>query len=526
MKEDRGVIGVFSPNDFREWVREENIDLMIRHEQLLVDFLRGEGYEVVRGGEGSQKMDSIAWNTALVREHVKHVVDAGADVLILNEGSWTFPYDSRDAAQYFAHLKRGKDPSFSPPVLIFAYQDTQVPGMVAGMAVAGALRRIGVPYHLVYGRIDSDEAVRERVRDILNFYERRREAAGRAAEVREELHHHKYVAFGGMSLKMCTTTADVDAWAKLFGISYEALDQSELTKRALELVSWSGKAGESDPVAITDDRVKKGVESLERRCKMDFSREKFRDSNKLLYQLSYYYAACDLLERDDGTFAGIKCQDELSASECTMCLATAFLSNDFSPLGEMKEIAPCACENDMDSSLTQLFLSLLSGGKSSGFGDFRDVEGGTLAIVNCGQHPPSFFGQESDTAEEKLARTEFIGQEVFYHAGGAAVRGRTGGGQVMTIARLARENLRYYLVGTVLNTIDVSPEEHERYNVSWPIIRGRVPISGEELIRLWPCNHLGFVYGDYTPHLVELAARVGIGYRVYDRNGILHEGMA
>jgi L-fucose isomerase-like protein len=522
----KSVIGIFSPNDFRAWVREENIDLMIRHEGLLLDFLRGEGYEVVRGGEGRGKMDSIAWNTALVREHVKHVVDGGAEVLILNEGSWTFPYDSRDAAQYFAHLKRGSDPSFSPPVLIFAYQDTQVPGMVAGMAVAGALRRIGIPYHLVYGRIDSDEAVRERVRNILAFYDRRRKAAGRAAEVRDELHRQKYVAFGGMSLKMCTTTADVDAWAKLFGISYEALDQSELTKRALSYVSWSGKAGESDPVAITDERVSAAIESLKERCVLDYSRAKFTDINKLIYQASYYYAACDLLEEYDGTFAGIKCQDELSASECTMCLATSFLSNDFGPLGEAKKVVPCACENDMDSSLTQLFLSLLSGGKSSGFGDFRDVEEDVLAIVNCGQHPPSFFGQEGEAAEEKLAQTEFIGQEVFYHAGGAAVRGRTGGGQVMTIARLARENLRYYLAGTVLNTIAVSPDEHERYNVSWPIIRGRVPISGEELIRLWPCNHLGFIYGDYTPHLVELAARLGIGYRIYDRNSILHEGVA
>ena len=526
MEKEKSRLGVFSPNDFREWVRNDNIDLMIGHEALLVDFLRGEGYEVVRGGEGHARMDTIAWNTALVREHIERIAAAGADVLVLNQGSWTFPYDSRDAVQHFTHLMRKGDPSFVPRVLIFAYKDTRVPGMVAGMAVAGALRRIGIPYHLVYGRIDADEEVQERMRAILGFYDRRWEAAAVAAAVREALHLQKYVAFGGMSLKMCTTTADVDAWAQLFGISYEALDQSELTKRALTFVNWSGRAGESEPVEITDKRVKAGIANLEQRCKLDFSRDKFRDVNKLLYQLSYYYAACDLLEEYDGTFAGIKCQDELSASECTMCLATAFLSGDFGPEGAAKNVVPCACENDMDSSLTQLVLSLLSGGKSAGFGDFRDVEGDVLAIVNCGQHPPSFFGREDEAAEAKLAQTEFIGQEVFYHAGGAAVRGRTGGDQVMTIARMARENLRYYMVATVLRTIDVLPEEHGNYNVSWPIIRGRVPIPGEELIRLWPCNHLGFVYGDYTPHLVELAAKLGIGYRIYDRNGILHEGVA
>lgn len=525
MSKNKSVIGIFSPNDFREWVRVENIDLMIRHEGLLADFLRGEGYEVVRGGEGREKMDSIAWNTALVREHVGHIAGAGAGVLILNEGSWTFPYDSRDAVQYFAHLKKKENPTPTPRVVIFCYKDTQVPGMVAGMAVAGALRRVGIPYHLVYGRIDRDEGVQRRLRDILAFHDRREEASGLADAATEELHLQKYVAFGGMSLKMCTTTADVDAWAKLFGISYEALDQSELKKGALGLVSWSGKEGESEPAEIADERVKKGIENLEQNCRLDFSRDKFTDINKLVYQLSYYYAACDLLEEYDGTFAGIKCQDELSAHECTMCLATAFLSNDFGPEGEGKKVVPCACENDMDSSLTQLFLSLLSGGKSSGFGDFRDVEGDVLAIVNCGQHPPSFFGREGDTAEEKLSNTEFMGQEVFYHAGGAAVRGRTGGGQSITIARVARENLRYYLVGTVLSTVDVDEEEHENYNLSWPIMRGKVPMSGEELIELWPCNHLGFVYGDYTPHLVELAAKLGIGYRVYDRNGVLHSNV-
>ena len=368
MKIKKSKIGVFSPNDFREWVRIENIDLMIEHESLLLDFLRGEGYEVIRSGEGFTKMDSIAWNTTLVREHMENIVDAGADVLVLNQGSWTFPYDSRDAVQHFAHLKRRENPSFIPPVLIFSYKDTQVPGMVAGMAVAGALRRIGIPYHLVYGRIDEDENVQKRIIGIMEFYDRRREVAVQADQVKEELHLQKYIAFGGMSLKMPTTTADVDARAKLFGISYEALDQSELKKRALRYVSWSGKEGESDPVAIMDERVKVGVENLEKNCKLDFSLEKFSDINKLIYQLSYYYAACDLVEEYDGTFAGIKCQDELSADECTMCLATAFLSNDFGPEGQGKEVVPCACENDMDSSLTQLMLSLLSGERAPASG--------------------------------------------------------------------------------------------------------------------------------------------------------------
>jgi len=99
------------------------------------------------------------------------------------------------------------------------------------------------------------------------------------------------------------------------------------------------------------------------------------------------------------------------------------------------------------------------------------------------------------------------------------VRGRTPGNHLMTVARLGRENLRYRMVATVVETLDVDPSEHEKFNVSWPIIKGKIPISGRELVDVWPCNHLGFAYGDYTPHLAELAHRLDIGYIIYDKNG-------
>ena len=88
-------IGVFSPNDPRPWVRADNLDLMIDHESRLVEALQSRGYEVVRGGEGLAREDQIAWSTSLVQEHVGRIADADPAVLIINQGSWTFPYDSR-----------------------------------------------------------------------------------------------------------------------------------------------------------------------------------------------------------------------------------------------------------------------------------------------------------------------------------------------------------------------------------------------------------------------------------------------
>jgi L-fucose isomerase-like protein len=507
-------IAVFSPNDPRPWVRSENLDLMLDHEARLVDELRRRGYVVERGGEGMPREDQVAWSTSLVQEQVKRLADRKPAVLIVNQGSWTFPYDSIDAVKLLA-----KSTGDTPRVVMFSYKDTQVPGLVAGMAAGGGLKRIGIPFVACYGKIDEDSAVGDRLSEILDFYKARWEAVQVVQGALARLPFQKYLALGGMSLKMATTTADVDQWQKIFGISYEALDQSALTDRALAMVEWKGAPGESTYL-VKDSRLAGAVSYLleQGHGSFDFTRDGLRGPEKFILQLAFYYAALDLVEELGVTFAGIKCQDELSARYCTVCPAAAFLNNDVGPDGEAKRVVPVACENDMDSALSQLLLNLLSG-QPAGFGDFRDVDNGVLAIVNCGQHPQYFFGAPGESAVAKLDRAEYLGQEFYYDAGGSSVRGRTPGRELMTVARLGRQNLRYELVATVVDTLDVDPGEHELYTPSWPIIKGKVPIGDEVLIEAWPCNHLAFTFGDWTAALAELAHRLDIGYRIFDRHG-------
>jgi L-fucose isomerase-like protein len=514
-------VGVFSPNDPRPWVRKQNLQGMLHREQLLVNALGDWGVDVLRGGEGSDGQDQLAWSTTLVREHAERLARYDADVLLINQGSWTFPYDSVDAVVAFDRACEGP-----PRVVVFSHKETTVPGLVAGMATGGALQRIGIPYSLCYGDIAGDPDCRAWLYQILHFQQRRARAADAVKQAISRLHRQKYLALGGMSLRMPTTTADVDQWQKLFGITYEALDQSELVERAHRMVSWSDKPGLSRGV-VRDPRLAQALAHLvdQGHGSFDFSRSSLPSADLFIYQLSFYYAALDLFDAVGATFGGIKCQDELSARHCTACLAASFLSNDVGPDGKTKPVVPIACENDMDSALTQLWLHLFSG-QPAGFGDFRDVEDGALAIVNCGQHPPYFFGGPDESSAEKLDRCEYMGQEVFYAAGGSAVRGRTPGDLTLTVARLARENLRYYVVATVLETVAVDPSEHARYDLSWPIIKGKLPIPDETLIAIWPCNHLGFTFGDWTPHLVEMAQRLGIGFRVYDATGREHRGVS
>lgn len=507
-------VAVFSPNDPRPWVRGENLDLMLDHEARLLRALEKRGYDVVRGGEGMPREDQVAWSTALVQEQVRRLADSRPAVLIVNQGSWTFPYDSIDAVKLFSTLTGDV-----PRVVIFSYKDTRVPGLVAGMSAGGGLKRIGVPFVTCYGKIDEDPAVGDALERVLEFYRGRWGSRAAVAGALEKLPFQKYLALGGMSLKMSTTTADVDQWQKIFGISYEALDQSVLTERALDMVDWTGRPGESE-FEVRDPRVAEAVAFLldQGHGSFDFSREKMTGPAKFVLQLAYYYAALDVIDELGVTFAGIKCQDELSARYCTACPAAAFLNNDAGPDGRSKAVVPVACENDMDSALSQLLLYLLSG-QPSGFGDFRDVENGVLAIVNCGQHPHYFFGAPDESPLDKLDRAEYMGQEYYYAAGGSAVRGRTPAGEQVTVARLGRQNLRYELVATVLETLHVDAGEHDLYTPSWPILKGLAPVPDEVLIDAWPCNHLAFTYGDWTPALAELAHRLDIGYRIFDRHG-------
>jgi L-fucose isomerase-like protein len=507
-------VGVFSPNDPRPWVRRKNLDLMLEHEASLLAVLRKNGIDVVRGGDGFAREDQIAWNTDLVRRHVSNIARERPEALIINQGSWTFPYDSVDAVQWFQH-----ETGDIARVIIFSYKDTQVPGLVAGMAAGGGLKRIGIPFSLCYGIVDQDPDTEAWLLDILGFFERRAAAAEIVKSAIRELRSKKYLALGGMSLKMPTTTADVDQWQKLFGVTYEALDQSELVYRALEMVRWEGEPGRGE-YEILDPRVEAAVEYThgQGHGSFDFSRDKLPDIGKFVLQLALYCAALDICDQYSIDFAGVKCQDELSGRYCTACLVSAYLSNDVGPDGKRKDVIPVACENDMDSALTQLWLHLLSG-EPAGFGDFRDVEDGRLIIANCGQHPPYFFGPTEEDSVTKLDHVEYMGQEIFYDAGGSSVRGRTPGGQTMTVARLGRENLRYQVVTTVVETEDVDPAEHKLYDFSWPIIKGRLSIPDQLLIDVWPCNHLGFCYGDYVPHLAEMAHRLDIGFRVFDARG-------
>lgn len=521
-------IGVFCGYDPRPWVMKDCAegDIVILND--LVGRLRDEGrFEVVYPGEKLTGFDKLCYKTELCQSYAEQFHAVGVVGLLNVHQTWTFPQTSQMVMSSYKHLLRGDDATAVPRIVLASIQDTTVPGMVSGMATAGAYLQNGDAYNHVYGDFEA-EAFWAELNEVLAMFATRAECETSVRSVVRNLHKLHALEFGSFSLQMPTTRINQEELTKRWGITSESLDQQVFLDRAFGMFEWAGEPGRSEVVEILDDEVREAVEGI-----YDATPEKFTvlpdrevSRGKYALQVAMYVAVRDIADEKGAGAVTIKCQDECSGQYATCCQATSFLGNDVDMNGRTKRMIPTSCETDMPTMYTQFLLKELTG-EPSGFGDFRYVkterknghEETLLAIVNCGQHPQYFAGHKDWTQEQKVAATEYPGQEHFYAAGGAAVRLRTSGGQQMTVARLGVENGRLYMVACPLQTVDVEPSRHEAYNRAWPIIEGTIPISDRVMGRKWPSNHLGFVYGDWIPQLVELSERMGIGYLMWDTAG-------
>lgn len=522
----RPRIGVFAGYDPRPWVMRECADQDIARVAALTARLRATGrYDIVDPAQRRRGHDRLCHTTELCEQYAAEFAEASVDGLLNVHPTWTFPQTSQKVVAAYAQKIRARDGTARPRLCLVSVQDTTVPGMVSGMATGGSFNQNGESFVHVYGDFDDAGTLAE-LQAALDMFGRRAAVAGRVRDVVESLHRLHAIEFGSFSLQMPTTRINQEELTKRWGITSESLDQQVFLDRAFAMFEWTGEPGLTPVARILEPRVAAAVKK-----NFDAHPEKFTaipgravPRDKYALQVAMYFATFDIAREKGAGAVTIKCQDECSGKYATCCMATSFLGNDVDPLGRRKPMIPTSCETDLPTMYSQYLLQQLAG-KPSGFGDFRyvktDARGRTLlAIVNCGQHPVYYAGRESDSVEQKFAQTEHPGQEHFYAAGGASVRMRTAKGQDITVARLGVENGRLYLVGTLLQTTAVPASRHADYNPSWPIIEGLVPVSDKVLGRRWPSNHLGFVYGDHVAALIELAERMGIGYWIWDRDGV------
>lgn len=517
--------GIFSGYDPRPWVMEDCAETDIKTLEDLIRRLSGlDGIEIFYPGENRNGYDKLCYTTELGLAYAAEFAEQELDGIINVHQTWTFPQTSQKVLIGYYHRMKARDATFRPRILLVSIQDTTVPGMVSGMALGGGLNQIGLSFSHVYGDFTDDDTL-SRIAKVLDTFSKRKATEARVKKIVENLFELHALEFGSFSLRMPTTRINQEELAARWGITSENLDQQVFLDRAFDMMEWEGIPGKSRILRIKEPFVRKIVEDVYDRHSEKFVVVPGQDvpRDRFTLQAAMYVAIEQIVKEKGASAVTIKCQDECSGAYCTCCIATSYLSNSFDPLGNPKKTIPTSCETDLPTMYTQYLLHKISG-KPSGFGDFRyvktDADGKTLlALVNCGQHPAFYAGDEQDAVETKLRNVEYPGQEHFYAAGGAAVRMRTGGNQIVTIARLGVENGRLYMVGTVMRTIDVPVERHLQYNKAWPVIEGYVPVTDSLLGMQWPSNHLGFVYGNFIPELIETAERMGIGYRVWDETG-------
>lgn len=519
---------MFSGYDPRPWVMADCAEQDIAQIEALKSRLRAGGrYELVDPARRRRGFDKLCYTTALCHEYAAAFAEAEVDGLLNVHPTWTFPQTSQMVVSAYSQKLRAKDATARARLCLVSIQDTTVPGMVSGMATGGAFLQNGESYTHVYGDFEAEKTLRE-LQETLDLFGQRAVVADQVRDVVTSLHELHALEFGSFSLQMPTTRINQEELTKRWGITSESLDQQVFLDRAFAMFTWAGEPGRSEIEKVREPRVAAAVKK-----NFDASPEKFKaikgrtvTRDKYALQVAMYFATMDIAQEKGAGAVTIKCQDECSGQYATCCMATSFLGNDVDPLGKKKPMIPTSCETDLPTMYSQYLLQQIAG-KPAGFGDFRyvktDRRGNTLlAIVNCGQHPVFYAGHESDSTASKFAQVEHPGQEHFYAAGGAAVRMRTAGDQDITVARLGVENGRLYLVATLMRTVDVPRSRHAKYNPSWPIIEGLVPVTDKVLGRRWPSNHLGFVYGDHVAALIELAERMGIGYWIWDRDGTEH----
>lgn len=300
---------------------------------------------------------------------------------------------------------------------------------------------------------------------------------------------------------MYTASANGDQWYKEFGIDVEQIDQYELVIRA-EKVPMEKKR-----------KAREWIEKLAKEVKYD---GKQLTPEILERQIALYYAAKEIIREYELDFVGFKGQPEMTNNYATMDVVEAFLNDPYDWDGP-KEPIVAATETDMDGALTMEIFKHIAQTPVL-FADVRHyfVEEDLLDLCNSGTHATYFAGR-SFNPEDNLKNVVFYPEGFYFPAGGAAVKHFAVPGEV-TLARLARNNGRYYMVIVPAEFVELSEDEKKRLSeevqVEWPHAYAKLRVSMDEFLENYPCNHIHGVYGNYVDELIHFCNIKGIPYKV------------
>lgn len=134
-------------------------------------------------------------------------------------------------------------------------------------------------------------------------------------------------------------------------------------------------------------------------------------------------------------------------------------------------------------------------------------------LVNSGQHATWYATRSNDPAANFERVTFHPALSLYFKAGGASVEFDAAPGP-LTFARLGLWDDRPYLVIIPGEVADLPPEKRRELNAqtdpTWPHVHARMHCSYEEMLRIFPCNHIHATPGDQVRPLIHVAEMCGV----------------
>lgn len=403
----------------------------------------------------------------------------GVRSLILCFNVWNFPY-------LVWPLLQTVGPEL--PILTLSNNNGRRPGNVGLLATDGALRQAGVRTHRIVGDVD-DAVTQAAVADWV-----------RAAQALTTLRGEVYGLYGGHSMGMETGFFHLVPTIKAFGTTAYQIDQLWVVERMKAVDVAEARRGREWLEGLLGERLLYDGERL--------------TPETLETQLRLYLALRELNEENGFDYCGIKGQRELTEHVCIADVAEMLLNDPYDWRGP-KEPTVCATEADAFAALTMQLLKYVSGGLPSLFCDVRlyHPEEDVWDLVNSGQHA-SWYATRTDDPEANFARIRFHpALPLYFRAGGASVEFDAAPGP-LTVARLGLWDDRPFLAVGRGEVLDLPEAERRRLNEqtdpTWPHVHARLDCAFDDLLRVFPSNHVLATPGDRVRPLVQLAEVAGI----------------
>ncbi len=389
---------------------------------------------------------------------------AGVEVLVAHIPCWTSP---NLVVRGIQRLNR--------PTLLLGNKHPGTHSTVGLLGAGGTLSQIGYSHMRI--RQDFDATLAEKTMPYF-----------RAAAAKARLPGKTFGLFGGRSLGIDTGTFDPLQWKKLFGVDTEHIDQLEIIRRA-DLV----------PEADTNKMMTWLTSSV---GQVAYNDDKFTPE-KLAFQVRCYLATMEIIREMGLDFVAVKCMPDLTTHFVPQCISAALLPGPYDADGPRDPIM-MACEADGDAALSMEILKEVSGGKAVLFMDvsYIDDDRGTYYFPNCGAFC-SWYAARSDRPEENLKQVELRPAN---RAGGGAITYFNTAPGPLTLARLYRVKGAYRMAIIKAETVDISPEEYDRFvrargSHQLPTAFIKMEADSERLIAEFGSNHILGVDGTYMQEL-------------------------